>query len=116
VPSGGVRVLTLLERRPDLTHEEFLDHWEDVHAPLAQQLPGLRTYSQTEVHRAARPPEEPGLIAADGIAELTFASREDRSAAYATLQGRRLLEDGSHFVGRSQSWVVGARRVLRPSS
>ena len=35
----------LLQRRPDLSPEQFQRHWMTAHADLCKQLPGLRRYS-----------------------------------------------------------------------
>lgn len=108
-----VHVVTLLQRRTDLTHEEFCEHWRTIHAPLACALPGLLAYAQTDVtheivpHPDSEHPAE--SLVPDGIAELTFATWEDRGTAYASPEGRTLMADGVLFVGASRSFVVGAR-------
>jgi len=38
---GIVKRTLLLARRPDLTHQQFLDHWLTRHAELAASVPGL---------------------------------------------------------------------------
>ena len=30
-----IRRVSILTRKPELSHEEFVDHWENVHGPLA---------------------------------------------------------------------------------
>jgi hypothetical protein len=34
MPQESVRIIGFLKKRPDLTHEEFYEHWEKKHAPL----------------------------------------------------------------------------------
>lgn len=104
-----VRTLTLLQRRADVTHEQFVEHWQVLHRPLVLALPGLLSYVQTEVTGPLSSELATSGIEPDGIAELTFASREARRAAYASRAGRALLADGPLFVGASQSLAVGAR-------
>jgi hypothetical protein len=56
-----IKSISLLTRKRDLTHEEFLRHWVEVHAPLAHGVPGLLRY----VQRAAES-EEMKRLHADG--------------------------------------------------
>ena len=39
-----IKSLSLLTRRPELSHAEFVRHWLDIHAPLAHAVPGVRRY------------------------------------------------------------------------
>ena len=68
--------LVLVRRHPDLTHEEFAEHWARVHAPLARvHHPGLGRYVQHLIG-AALTPRAPTF---DGLAELGFGSPADLS-------------------------------------
>jgi hypothetical protein len=40
-PSPMIRLTALLVRNPDLTHDEFLRYWHDVHGPLMRDTPEL---------------------------------------------------------------------------
>ena len=44
-----IKSLSLLVRKEGLTHEQFVEHWVNVHAPLARAVPGLRRYVLTHV-------------------------------------------------------------------
>ena len=37
-----IKSLSLLTRKPGMTHEQFVKHWRQVHGPLARKVPGLR--------------------------------------------------------------------------
>lgn len=79
---AGVKLLALLQRRPDLAAEAFHAHWSGPHAKLFRETPGLRdqilAYRQN--HRLAedyaRDPETPF----DGMAEQWYASLESFAA------------------------------------
>jgi uncharacterized protein (TIGR02118 family) len=63
----------LIARRLELSPEEFIRHWVEVHAPLVGALPGLRRYVQDHVVDERRAPGVPSIGAGiDGIAELWF--------------------------------------------
>ena len=38
------RVLFAIYRKPELTYDHFLEHYRDVHLPIARRLPNLRRY------------------------------------------------------------------------
>jgi uncharacterized protein (TIGR02118 family) len=44
-----IKVIGLLTRRPELTHEQFVKHWLEVHGPLAHAVPGVRRYVQSHI-------------------------------------------------------------------
>ena len=33
-----IQLITILKRKPGLTHQEFLDHWRNQHGPLIKRL------------------------------------------------------------------------------
>jgi uncharacterized protein (TIGR02118 family) len=44
-----LKSISLLTRKAGLSHEEFVKHWLEVHAPLAYAVPGLRRYLQSHI-------------------------------------------------------------------
>jgi uncharacterized protein (TIGR02118 family) len=44
-----IKMVGLLTRKPHLTHEQFVDHWLNVHGPLALAVPGVRRYVQSHI-------------------------------------------------------------------
>ena len=68
-----IKTISLLTRKQDLSHEEFVHHWVEVHAPLAHGVPGLRRYIQSHIIGERTRPDIPTPdIEIDGIAELWF--------------------------------------------
>jgi uncharacterized protein (TIGR02118 family) len=78
----------LQRKRADLSHEQFVAHWVNVHAELAKRLPKLRRYSINVIDRARNPD-----FGYDGFSELWFDSEEDLVAALASPEGKALLAD-----------------------
>ena len=69
----GVKMVSFMRRAEGLTHEQFVRHWTENHAPLAvKHHVGLSNYTQNVVRRAYTP----GGAAIDGIAELHFPTRD----------------------------------------
>ncbi|MFB6072015.1 MAG: EthD domain-containing protein [Halobacterium sp.] len=59
--------VALLVRRGDLTHDEFRDHWQREHTPIARDIEGVVRYATVE-------PVDPDAAEFDGVAELYFES------------------------------------------
>jgi uncharacterized protein (TIGR02118 family) len=105
VRSPGVKLVCPVKRRPDLTHEQFVDHWLNRHVPLAlQHHPGLSKYATNVVDQQLSPDEEPW----DGIAELHFASVADlQRGMFDSKDGERVIrEDMTRFIGRAGAYRV----------
>jgi len=108
-----IKSVGLLTRRPELTHEEFMRHWVEIHAPLAHAVPGVRRYVQNHIlaerHRVDIPTAE---VEIDGIAELWYDDREAMERANASPEAKRLHDDGALFIGRIKSFVVEERVII----
>ena len=78
-----LKFMVVLYRRPGLTVEQFRQHLEEIHAPLAKRLPGLKRYRQNHVAEDPKR-QHPGW---DAIIELYFENRESMDAAWASPQG-----------------------------
>ena len=89
-----VHLLFLMRRKPGMSREDCQRHWREIHAPLAQRIPGIRRYVQS--HVIAAPGEEPPY---DGAAEIWV---DDEKAATTVFQSREYKEgaylDEPNFV------------------
>lgn len=111
-------------RRGDLTREQFLDHWYNVHAPLAKRFAKalrIRRYIQlhgaeceaTRLMTASRDCQPPH----DGVVEIWWDSEEDRLAGSQSPEGqegsRLLKEDELNFCDMSKASVIfGTEHVI----
>jgi hypothetical protein len=69
-----LKVHILSRRRSDLTHEQYVQHWKDVHAPLFSRQPDVKRYVRRYVQcwvTCDRPTGQT-LGDTDGIVELWF--------------------------------------------
>jgi uncharacterized protein (TIGR02118 family) len=108
-----IKSISLLTRKAGLTHEQFMRHWVDVHAPLAHAVPGLRRYVQSHIVEERRRPDIPSHdLEIDGIAELWYDDRESMTQAMASPQAKALHADGALFIGRIKSFTVDEHVVL----
>jgi uncharacterized protein (TIGR02118 family) len=69
-----LKVDILIRRRPDLTHEEFVKHWRDIHAQLFSSQPVVKQHVRRYVQSRTvpNPPAGTAIADYDGIAQLWF--------------------------------------------
>jgi uncharacterized protein (TIGR02118 family) len=114
-PSGLVKLVCPVRRRPDLDHGAFVEHWLGRHVPLAlRHHPGLVRYV-TNVVDASLGDAEP----LDGIAELSFADEQSlRTGMFDSADGEGVIrEDIARFIGGTAAYRVREyvqKRVTAP--
>lgn len=108
-----IKTIGLLGRKSGWTHEQFMTHWVEVHAPLAHAVPGLRRYVQDHiVAERTRADIDPLAVEIDGIAELWFDDRAAYERALASPEMKTLHDDGAKFIGRIRSYVVEEKPIV----
>ncbi len=108
-----IKTVGLLTRKKDWSHERFMKHWVEVHAPLALAVPGLRRYVQNHIKDERRRPDiETTAVEVDGIAELWFDDQAALAAAARTPEMKALHADGALFIGRIKSYVVEEKVIV----
>src|SRR5215831_18571513 len=108
-----VKSISLLTRKDGMTHEQFMKHWVEVHAPLAHAVPGLRRYVQSHIVEERLRPDIPATdVDIDGIAELWFDDQQSFEAAARSPEMKTLQADGAKFIGRLKSYVVEEMIVI----
>jgi uncharacterized protein (TIGR02118 family) len=108
-----IKSVGLLRRRDGMTHEQFVKHWVEVHAPLARGVPGLLRYVQSHVVEERKRPDIPALdVEIDGIAELWYEDREAMARALASPEMKALQADGALFIGRIKSVTVEEKQII----
>ena len=108
-----IKSIGLLTRKDGMTHEEFVRHWVDVHAPLAHAVPGLRRYVQSHIVEERRRADIPAIdLEIDGIAELWYDDREAMARAHATPEAKALHADGALFIGRIKSFTIEEKVII----
>ena len=108
-----IKSVSLLTRRPELSHEDFVRHWLEVHAPLAHAVPGVRRYVQSHIVGERTRPDIPSTdVEIDGIAELWYDDRAAMERANASPEAKRLHADGALFIGRIKSFIVEEKVII----
>jgi uncharacterized protein (TIGR02118 family) len=105
-----LKAIFTVKRPPEMTLAEFRCYWQEVHAPIAIKLPGLRRYVQCAVIDEVYSFAEPKW---DGIAQLWFDNPE---AVRATFQSDYYKNesgpDSQKFIGQSAVVWVHEHPVL----
>jgi uncharacterized protein (TIGR02118 family) len=108
-----IKSISLLTRKDGLTHEQFMKHWVEIHAPLALAVPGLRRYLQSHILEERKRPDIPSTdVEVDGIAELWYDDRAAMARAHASPEARILFADGALFIGRIKAFVVDEKVMV----
>lgn len=109
------KILFCLRRRPELSHQEFLDYWSRSHGPLvikASKISGIKRYIQNwtvpsklgDAGAAMR-----GTSAEfDGVAE-AWIEEEERQGALDSESGRAILE---HIFADERKFIDMERSVF----
>lgn len=106
-----LKFMVVLYRRSDLTVVQFRQHLEQIHAPLARSLPGLKGYRQNHVLSDSKRPH-PGW---DAIIELYFDNWDSMEAAWSSPQGAASDADLPLFADLTRTtWSVVEELNLLP--
>jgi uncharacterized protein (TIGR02118 family) len=108
-----IKTVGLLTRKSGFTHEQFVKHWIEIHAPLARKVPGLRRYVQNHIlGERTRADIEATAVEIDGIAELWFDDQAALETASRTPEMKALHADGALFIGRIKSYIVEEKIIV----
>ena len=108
-----IRRVSILTRKSELTHEEFVHHWENVHGPLALKVPGIRRYVQSHIvdehFRSDLTSQEDQI---DGIAELWYDSLEALRESSETPEAKALYADGAKIIGKIRTFIIKEKEII----
>lgn len=78
-----IKLIVAIRRRPDMSVEDFQDHWRTRHAQLVKNSPAASKYVRKYVQCHTMLDEyAAGEVAFDGTAELWFDSVADKDAFF----------------------------------
>ncbi len=96
-----IKVLVALSRRPDLSVDQFRQHFHATHVDLLRQLPGLR---RLVVNFALPGPD--GEPAYDGFGEDWFDDVGAMQRAFGSPAGQAVMADAANFLDLTRLKVV----------
>lgn len=104
-----VKAIYVVYRRPELTREEFARHWTEVHAPIAQNLPHIRSYT---IHPVTAAMEIEGDKEADGFAVCVWDTQEDFEKALASPEMAAAGEDAAKMARHFEFYLVDDHTII----
>lgn len=107
-----VKLVSLVKRKPGMTVEAFRSHANDVHAPLALALPGLRRYGHYYARDGLYAVCEPPF---DGVSCMWFDNPDAAKAAMASPEHATAAADLPNFLEMKylhnllmkEHWTIG---------
>jgi uncharacterized protein (TIGR02118 family) len=104
---GMVRMFYFLQRRPDVSPDEFHRYWREHHAPLFCNNAAAQRYCvRYEQIHAAPDDVELGGGSFDGVSVMWFDSADDVRAMRAHPEYREVILDGDNFVDTATTKVL----------
>jgi len=93
-----IKIIVLLKRRPDLSQEDFIAYWRDVHSGVAASGPGFKKHMGRYVQNYPIPGLSPENEFA-GVVECWFDSYDDMIACTDNAYYRSVIrEDEGKFI------------------
>lgn len=104
-PAGaGLKRMSILRKRPNVSPEEFQVQWFDLHATLVKRLPGIQGYRQNLIIDGPR--DEDGHMLVDGMVELWFPDTETIESAFRSGAGITLMTHANEFISEITTFLV----------
>lgn len=102
-----LKSLSILTRKPSLSHAEFRKVWLEEHAPMVRAVPEVKKYVLSFVlDQPSKALVAIHGIEVDAIAELWYETRADMERAAARPEMRAVLENGAKYLGAIKSLVT----------
>jgi uncharacterized protein (TIGR02118 family) len=105
-----VKAIFIASRVPGLNHDDFFQHWYEVHGKLGARVPGLRRYVQ---NHALREVYSTRNMTHDGWSELWFDDLDALRKAAASPEWGALSEDGKNLFVQPMGVIIARERVQK---
>lgn len=117
-----IKFVMCLTRHPDMSREQFMDYWQNEHAPFFMKNAATMRAKKYVQSQTIDTPLNAGLRESrgmqpeyDGVAEVWFDSEQDLMEAMSSPAGQELgaalAKDESNFIDHSKSAAFIVREV-----
>ena len=105
-----IKLVYCINKKSDLTDEEFFHYWERVHGPIGLRIPHLRRLVQNHRVDVAGDKVQSDY---DGMAELWFDNAEELLAARRSPEWKTSSEDEANFIDCTKvAYFVSEEHVI----
>jgi uncharacterized protein (TIGR02118 family) len=94
-----IKLVYCITRRRDLSREDFLKYWREVHGPIGARIPGVKRLVQSHAIEIGGDTRRGDF---DGMAELWFESVEALLSARHSEEWRNSTADEANFIDHSR--------------
>ncbi|MGO4713836.1 EthD domain-containing protein [Bradyrhizobium sp. 2TAF24] len=118
VPLQGrpaIKRMSVLQRRADISAEDFRREWLDVHAPLVARFPAIAGYRQNVVTACGPAPgidADADGLAPDGIVEMWFHNQQDLVAAFQSPAAELSQRHALSFLQTITTFLVDVHELV----
>lgn len=110
IPSGGVKNIELVRKKPTMAPDSFHQYWIDVHGPLGGSIPQVHRYVQSHTRSGAyRDGESPPL---DGVALTWFDDTSAMRDAAQTPEYSATRDDEDNFLSVPLDFVITTEHIV----
>jgi len=108
-----IKSLSLLTRKDGISHEAFIDHWVNVHAPMVRAVPEVRRYVLSFISSEPSRADVATLdMNVDCIAELWYDDAASMERAAASTAMRAVRADGASYLGRIKTFITEEKVII----
>lgn len=100
-----LKIVALVEKRDDLSWEEFVTYWDDEHVKVIRELDALQRYTIAPALKPERAPY-------DGIAELYFETTDDIDRSFTDDLESRIRDDEAEFIAEIETFVAAEQTQI----
>jgi uncharacterized protein (TIGR02118 family) len=104
-----IKAIGTAYKRDDFTHEEFINYWLEVHAPISAKAPGMRGYVVSEVIRKVQ-----GSLESEAFVEQWWDDEEALARASASPEMAAAWEDVAKYARTDGTFWVTKEHILIP--
>ncbi len=105
----GLKRMSILRKRPDVSSEDFQNEWFRLHSVLVKRLPGVEGYRQNLVLDGPR--DADGHFLVDGMVELWLPDQAAIEADFRSDAGITLMTHAKEFIGEISTFLVHPHEV-----
>ena len=106
--------IVFIQKKENLSIDEFRRHWRTIHAPIAATIPRLQSYIQYDLvgSKAGDKKYPRGSLAIDGVATLGFDDMQSIGKGFTPEIIHALVEDEEKFIGSIELLTTVPRTVI----